>query len=109
MERVQQWCKDQGWEVFAFNKEVHEQDLGSYSVPYLQIHVGPTRLHIDPVARQIINANGRVDVMSMPSLDRFTLIRHGDQWRVYDANVLELGPLDQNQFIKLVSDLAQAA
>ena len=109
MTEVRQWCEAQGWEVQQFDKEIREEALGSYVAPMLGIVVGPRQLWVEPVARQVVGGEGRVEILIMPSLDHFTLVRKQGQWHVYDTNIVNIGVLDGVRFVNLIQELSRAA
>jgi len=77
------WCEKRGWSVSRSNKSVSEEYIGKYEVPCLTIHAPSVRLHIDPMGLNIIGAEGRVDILAYPSLNRLLLVRKDDCWTLF--------------------------
>lgn len=70
-----------GWTVEREAHEIEEEVVGgAYSVPGLRISAGDDELHLEPVARGVLHANGRVDLYAWPSLFRVMLLRKNGEW-----------------------------
>lgn len=104
---IKLWAEQQNWPVHEEPKEVHEEHLGTYEVPYLQVRLPETTLIIDPIARQVGGAEGRVDLEAFPSLHRFLLLRHEGHWRLTtDSGVQWPNPWGRDAFVDLARRLA---
>jgi hypothetical protein len=77
---VEAWATARQWAVHRDQKRIHESRLGTYAAPVLSILAPAGRVQVDPVARDIIGADGRVDLIAWPSLTRMVLLRMGDKW-----------------------------
>lgn len=109
-DEVEGWARQQGWDVARQTKSLQEEYLGSYTLPFLSIGSPEVTIHVDPVGRNIIGAEGRVDILSFPSLNRMLLIRLGDRWRLKtDARIDWPNPWNKETFFELVHALASAA
>ena len=110
LDQIQSWARQSGWKVIRHESERSEESLGTYTVPTLEIHLGPRRLYVEPVARHVIGADGRVDILASPSLNHVMLIRSGDTWRVYsqDRELIDKS-LSSERFSTLARELAEAA
>jgi hypothetical protein len=85
---IKQWSEARNWSVHQDKKTVTERNIGTYEVPFLTIQTPQGRVHIDPVGADIMNADGRVDILSFPGLNRLVLVRRKDKWNLYtDAGV----------------------
>lgn len=79
------WAQKQGWGTRTDSKTVTEESLGTYEVPVLLIQTLQGRVLLDPVARNIVGAEGRIDFCVFPSYDSEMIIRESGNWRVYDS------------------------
>ena len=77
---ISRWAATEKWPVVELEKEVEEQGLGTYSVPVLFVQLPGSRLHVEPIARYVGGADGRIDLRSVETLNRVTLLRKGGTW-----------------------------
>ncbi len=85
MADIEQWAAEQDWQVARLKKKtIHERGIGTYSVSDLRIRTHSGVLNAEVVARDIVGADGRVDLVSFPTMDRFVVVREGDKWIVHD-------------------------
>jgi hypothetical protein len=81
--QIREWATAEGWQVTRLEpKTLWEPSTGTYSVSDLRVRTNSGVLNVDVVAREICRAEGRVELVAFPSLERFTLIRRGGKWRV---------------------------
>lgn len=87
--RAGQEAAARGWRVERERKELAEEVVdGAYRVPVVTIHAAQGRLTLEPVARGVLGAQGRVDLYAWPSLFRVMLLHkplgrgHGLKWVV---------------------------
>lgn len=78
-DEVQAWAAQEaaarGWRVEREQKELAEEVVGgAYQVPVVTIHAAQGRLILEPVARGVLGAQGRVDLYAWPSLFRVMLL-----------------------------------
>lgn len=85
---VRNWATSEGWEVEESETTITEQYLQTYAAPVLTIRLPNGRVHVEPVARLVLGAEGRVDLFAWPSLVRVMLLRKGEIWIVRP----EMGP-----------------
>ena len=76
---VQAWAAPEaaarGWHVERAEKELAEEVVGgAYRVPVVTVHAPQGRLILEPVARGVLGAQGRVDLYAWPSLFRVMLL-----------------------------------
>lgn len=104
---VKRWSEARGWWVQSAELALSERRLGDYTVPALMIALpGAQRLHLDPIGADIIGADGRVDLLIYPSLNRMILLRRGGEWRLFTDSMVEWPlPWDEDTFVKLVAAL----
>lgn len=77
---VSRWCEGNGWLAMRSTKQVSEDQIGTYEVPCLTIQAPSGRFHIDPIGVNIIGAQGRVDILAYPSMNRLLLVRKENKW-----------------------------
>jgi hypothetical protein len=104
---VRSWSESHGWRVDEKSLTLTEEQLGSYDVPMLIIQLPDRPVFLEPVARLVMGAQGRVDLYSYPSMDRVMLLHNGREWVVRP----ELGPTwplpwGQDTFVDLVERLS---
>src|SRR4051795_6163736 len=80
LRQIERWCRDRGWAVHREQAEVTEAKLGTYRVPVLSIRSPAGHVYVEPVARYVAGADGRVDIYAFPSMTRMLLARVGDKW-----------------------------
>ena len=105
-DQVESWAKERHWSVHRDTKKIRETKLGTYRVPYLSILAPEGQVQFDPVARYIVGADGRVDLMAWPSGNLMMLIRIGDSWKVEtDYGKAFRGKWSQKTFERIVETL----
>ena|SRR5437016_9627317 len=89
LEKVEAWARDLGWKTERTSKDVEEEPLGKYSAPVLVVYPSAgKRLTLEPTARIVTGAPGRIDLYAWPTLYRVMLLRKGkdespsDDWDV---------------------------
>ena len=76
---VQAWAGEQGWAVGREDTELSEAVVGgAYHVPGLTMDAPEGRLILEPVARSVVGAAGRVDLYAWPSHYRVMLLRQAE-------------------------------
>ena len=106
---IKSWSEEKGWHVEEHDKQITEDNIGSYVVPSLFIASPNGRIHIDPVGRNIIGAKGRVDIYAYPTLNRLLLIRTSNKWKIKtDSRIDWPDPWGKETFIKIVNALTHA-
>ena len=78
-DEVQTWAEQEaaawGWRVEREEIELAEEVVGgAYHVPVLTIYASQGRLVLEPIARGVLGAQGRVDLYAWPSLFRVMLL-----------------------------------
>src|SRR4051794_36252396 len=82
-EQVQAWAQARGWEVSERSQSVTDDSIGEYEVPILEVDTPKGRVVLEPIGRDILGVNGRVDLYAWPTHYRIMLLRTGeDQWTV---------------------------
>lgn len=105
---IRKWAKTKRWPVDEEEKEVAEELTGPYPIPLLKVKTTGGILYVDPVARDVLGADGRVDIYSWPSLQRLLLIRQHGQWTLQtDSGVEWPEAWDRETFIRLAQQLTR--
>jgi hypothetical protein len=82
---AEEWSRSREWGTRRDRKTVTEEGLGTYEAPVLLIHTPQGRLLLDPIAVNIVGAEGRIDFCVVPSYDSWLLVREGGAWRLYTS------------------------
>lgn len=119
-DEVQAWTEQEalvrGWRVEREQKELAEEVVGgTYRVPVVTIHAPQGRLILEPVARGVLGAQGRVDLYAWPSLFRVILLHkpvgkdRGLVWVVRTESGLDWPqPWGRETFLTLAEGLLNA-
>ncbi len=110
-DQVRGWAEEAGWQVTRKTLDRTEEVLGTYEVPMLIIQTATRAVMVEPVARMIMGATGRIDVYAYPTLFRVMLLRSGasGEWRIRtDSGFFLPQSWSKETFVTLVGDLAGA-
>ena len=78
---AEKWATEKGWLVDREHRELSEDRLGGYTAPALKMRrPDGTVLLLEPVARFVVGAAGRVEFSVFPSYDHEVLARTGEGW-----------------------------
>ena len=103
---IAEWSRDEGWSVDERRVEREESTLGTYEAPSLAIDGPKGHLVVEPKARYVIGADGRVDLYAWPSLNRFLIVRVGDQWKLHTASGVDWPqPWGKTTFLTVATEL----
>ena len=99
-----------GWTVERQMHELEEEVVGgTYAVPGLRLSAGDDELRLEPVARGVLHADGRVDLYAWPSLYRVMLLRKNGGWTVRTESGLDWPQAwDRETFLTLADGLLRA-
>jgi hypothetical protein len=90
VDQVRDWSTERGWTATLAEREMTEEGLGSYKIPAVEIATPRGRLLLEPIARYVGGADGRVDLSVWPSLYRVMLLRRPDQgWVVHTESGID--------------------
>jgi hypothetical protein len=105
--QVRGWAAKKGWSVTDEQREVNEERLGVYQVPVLQIDTPRGQVILEPIARDVAGADGRVDLYAWPTHFRVKLLRSGDEsWYVRtDSGINWPHPWREETFVELAEGL----
>jgi len=107
---VRAWCEDRGWAVSTSERRIEESAYGTYTVPELMIRSASGVIFLEPVARDVAGARGRVDLLAWPSLTRMMLVRKGNRWTLQtDSGVDWPEPWGRPAFENVVGLINRAA
>jgi len=102
------WADKRGWATKEDQKRITEGGLGTYEAPRLLIHTPQGRLLLDPVARDVVGAAGRLDFCAMPSYDSVPLVKEEGHWRFFSVARTDLHlPWSEEAFEKVAQELLQ--
>src|SRR5205823_1345349 len=111
-DQVTAWSESQGWQVARKEMEITEELLGAYAVPMLVIQTSHGALMLEPVARLVMGAQGRIDLYAYPTLFRVMLLRNSrdGRWMIRtDSGIFLRQPWNEETFLSLAADLAGAS
>ncbi len=109
LSQIEEWAGQREWQIRRDEKTVNEAVIGTYSVPVLQIKLPAGVLYVEPVARNVIGARGRVDIYSWPTLQRLLLIRQENKWILKtDSRIDWPKPWGRKTFYELAESLTKA-
>jgi hypothetical protein len=92
MRQAENWSRKRDWATRRDVKTITESPFGAYQVPVLLIHTPQGRLLLDPHARFVFGAEGRIDFCVYPSFDSTLLVKtENGNWEF-----LELGPPERH-------------
>ncbi|HEX5444044.1 MAG TPA: hypothetical protein VFW87_09460, partial [Pirellulales bacterium] len=79
-------------------KKITEEVIGTYEAPRLLIHAPEARFLLDPIAKCVVGAAGRIDFCVIPSYDAVPLVKIDGGWRFLlgGGNPRELGWSDES-------------
>jgi hypothetical protein len=109
--QVADWATEQGWQVAWKSLDRTEDVLGSYEVPMLIIQTQRRAVMIEPVARDVLGAAGRIDLYAYPTLFRVMLLRSAEngKWRIRtDSGIFLDRTWNKQTFVRLVDELTEA-
>jgi hypothetical protein len=110
LSQIEEWAGQRKWQTRREDKTLTEEIIGTYSVPVLQIKLPAGVLYVDPVARYVIGAEGRVDLYSWPTLQRLLLIRRADKWVLKTDSLIDWPQTwSRKTFYELAENLTKVA
>jgi hypothetical protein len=108
--QLRSWFESAGWSVGHESRDITEDLLGTYRVAGLKVQTPDGVLYVEPVARFVGGAEGRVDLFAFPTLYRVMLLRDGERgwWIRTDSGIPLRQPWVRDTFIQLGRDLLAA-
>ena len=109
-QQVKGWAEKHGWTVQQSEREITEEELGTYKVPVLDITTSQGQVTLQPVGQDIWGAKGRVDLKAWPTLYRVMLLRRDEPgWVVLtDSGLKWPHPWSESTFVELAEGLISA-
>jgi hypothetical protein len=106
---ISAWAAEQEWQVETGEQTLQEKPLGEYETLCLTIHAPAGDLVVEPVARCVPGAEGRVDLYAWPSHHRVRLLRRAGRWVVRtDSGIDWPHPWSRDTFLELATALISA-
>ena len=109
LDDVEEWVgQEREWNISRDETEIDEEALGgTYKAPVLQIGTPQGHIILEPIARAVLGAQGRIDLYAWPSLFRVMLLLQEDQsWVVQtDSGIDWPHPWRKETFFELVKGL----
>ena len=109
IDEIESWAKASSWLVSRKDKTISEEHIGTYAAPVLDIKTPEGWVVVDPIGREVLGCDGRIDIYSFPTLHRVLLVREHGGWVLRTESGL---PLHQKwgrkAFVNLVGDLTAA-
>jgi len=87
---IERWAKENDWDTKRETKEVVEDEIGKYALPVVRIQSMHGRLYFDPIARFLMGASGRVEIIATPSFYQVVLVKENGKWQFLDENLKPL-------------------
>lgn len=109
--QVADWATVAGWDVAWKSLDRTEDLLGSYTVPMLIIQTAQRAVMVEPVARDVMGALGRIDLYAYPTLFRVMLLQSPEsgEWRIRtDSGIFIEKPWNKETFLSLIEGLTAA-
>jgi hypothetical protein len=103
------WATEQHWSVHRGPKTITEGRLGTYEVPALLIWAPAGRFVLDPIARFVGGASGKIDLCVFPSCDSVMIVRTDAGWQVENNPRTISRPWSRQTFFQVLSELAEKA
>ena len=103
---IENWSKARQWAVVRHSAVIEESTLGAYEAPTLHIHTGKGAMIVEPVGRDIMGGDGRVNLFNLGSFKRLILIRKGPAWALFtEDRVAWPNPWNQQTFVEIAEAL----
>jgi hypothetical protein len=107
MTEAQAWSSERGWLTERETKSMEEPGIGAYEAPSLNIRRPDAVLLLEPLARDVVGAQGCVDFSVFPSYERVLLLLSDDGWKFAAPEKKSVrGGWSKRSFYKFADDLA---
>ena len=108
-DQIATWAQEERWLINRDEKMLSEDGLGEYMAPDLVIRLPEGRITVDVIGRNVVGAQGRVDISAFPSLHRMILVRMGGKWKIKTDSMIEWPrPWGKKAFVEVAKVLATA-
>jgi hypothetical protein len=108
---VEGWAKVQGWTTKRRPVVLEEKRLGRYEVWKLTVRTNEGPIRLLPVARYVIGAMGRVDLVAPPARDPSQMICRSDDgsWQIHPFGDSEIAtPWSEEKLVELTKTLIRS-
>jgi hypothetical protein len=103
---IARWAEAQEWLVARERKELLETALGKYHATDLNVKLPGGWIVVEVKGRDVVGAEGRVDLYSWPGIRRMLLIRQNGKWIVKtDDGMTWPSPWNQKTFVEIAKQL----
>ncbi|HEX7449591.1 MAG TPA: hypothetical protein VF306_18685 [Pirellulales bacterium] len=109
MDDVEHWAARRDWWVQRETKTVADDDdqIGAYEAPMLRIQTPTARLVVEPIARYVVGALGRIDLAVFPSYRSVPIVRRPDGWWIGTSDQGDgKSPWSEESFFETATRLA---
>jgi hypothetical protein len=106
---IEAWAKAPSWLVSRKEKTISEEHTGTYAVPVLDIKTPGGWVVVDPIGREVLGCDGRIDIYTFPTLHRMLLVRQHGQWVLLtESGIRWPEKWGRKAFVKIVEALTAA-
>lgn len=107
---VETWSHENDWGTRRDSKRLKEEKLGAYDAPVLLIQSPKGRWLLEPIARYVVGAEGRVDLCVYPSYDSVVIAREQDgSWRIVElGRKNRVRPWNRHEFTKIALKILES-
>jgi hypothetical protein len=105
---VERWALEENWSFHRESKKFNEKLTGPYVAPVLKVKSALGEIWLEPVARDIVGAEGRINITSWPAHNQAAMIRVAGKWKFILDNDAKLRKAWSKELVKqLMSDLSR--
>ncbi len=105
-QQLMEWLRpaeEAGLQIRTSTLKIHEELLGTYEAPSLELVFGSIRVRIAPRARLVVGGAGRVEIESSRGNVALVRTQPDSEWFLsYEGRLI---PLTQGTFIDLIQEL----
>lgn len=87
---VERWAKENDWDTKRDTQEIVEDEIGRYALAVVRVQSMHGRLYFDPIARFLMGASGRIEIIATPSFYQVVLVKENGKWQFLDENLHHL-------------------
>lgn len=81
---IQTWASADGWAVKRKQITLNlDSQWGPYDAPSLQLRKGKRKLTIEPIAQNVVGADGLVEIRGRYAFRKLLLARKGSSWKIF--------------------------
>ena len=109
VDQAEAWTREQPWFVHRDRKTITEDRIGSYEVSVLMIRTPQAPLILDPIARYVGGASGRIDFCVFPSYEYVLVVRTEAAWQFVTNPPTIDRSWSKEAFLEIAAELAYKA